>query len=347
LIIIWLAQKKASIYRTKKEGVIMKKLITLVLAISMSLCMFCGIGFAAETVNIVAMKGPTGMGMVSMMNEAESGTLTGRGYNFTIVNSADEVTPLLVRGNADIAAVPANLASVLFNNNNGEIQVLAINTLGVLYIVETGNTIQSVEDLRGKTIYSSGKGTTPEYALKYVLKQNGLNPDKDVRIEWKSEQAECLSALAVSDNAIAMLPQPFVTTAQTKNPDIRVALDLTAEWNAVQTNEVNPSAMVTGVVVARKEFIEKNPDIISVFMNDYKASVEFVNSNTPEAAKLVGKYGIVAEAVALKALPACNITFIEGDEMKVKLSGYLNVLFEQNAKSVGGKVPADTFYFKR
>ena len=304
---------------------------------------------AAEPVevNVMALKGPTAMGMVSFMNQVDEGEVTDNQYHFTIAAAADEVTPKLVQGEADIAAVPANLASVLYNNTEGGVQVLAINTLGVLYIVESGDTVASVEDLRGKTIYASGKGSTPEYALNYVLSQNGIDPESDVTIEWKSEHTECLAALMAEENAIAMLPQPFVTTAQTKSENVRVALDLTEEWDKLQEGSEAPSALITGVVLARKEFAEQNPEAVSAFLDHYKESVEFVNGNTEEAAQLVEKYDIVTAAVAVKALPACNITFIEGTEMKDKLSGYLAVLLDQNPKSVGGALPEDDFYYSR
>ena len=281
------------------------------------------------------------------MDQVDSGVLTDNNYTFSIAAAIDEVTPMLAKGELDIAAMPANVSSVLYNNNSAGFQVLAINTLGVLYIVESGNTVQSMEDLRGKTIYASGKGATPEYALNYILSANGIDPTADVTIEWKSEHAECLSALMAQENAIAMLPQPFVTTAQTKSDQIRVALDLTQEWDTLQEGNETPSALITGVVVARREFVEQNPDAVSAFLDHYKTSVEYVNSNTDEAAQLVGQYGIVTAEVAEKALPACNITFIEGKEMQEKLSGYLAALFEQNPRSIGGALPGDDFYFSR
>ncbi|MFR4352948.1 MAG: PhnD/SsuA/transferrin family substrate-binding protein [Roseburia sp.] len=298
-------------------------------------------------IKIAALKGPTAMGMVQFMSEAEAGTLTDHNYQFSIVASPDEVTPLLVQGKLDIAAVPANLASVLYNNTAGEIQVLAINTLGVLYIVESGDSVSSVADLKGKTIYASGKGATPEYALNYMLAQNGIDPKTDVSIEWKSEHTECLSALMAEENAIAMLPQPFVTTAQTKSEKIRVALDMTEEWNRLQDGNDHPSALITGVVVGRKAFAEENPEAVSAFLTHYEASVQYVNENTADAAELVGAYGIVDSEIAKEALPYCNITFIEGTEMKEKLSGYLDVLFRQNEKAVGGTIPGDDFYYSR
>ena len=312
-------------------------------------------------VNVMALKGPTAMGMVKMMadsepveeftdqlkEEYENVVSSGNIYHFTITSATDEVSAALAQGTTDIAAVPANLASVLYNNTEGGVQVLAINTLGVLYIVESGDTVHSVEDLRGKTIYASGKGNTPEAALNYVLTQNGIDPSADVTIEWKSEQAECLSALMAEENAIAMLPQPFVTTAQAKSESLRVALDLTEEWDALQADSDTPSTLVTGVVVARTEFAEDHPEVISNFLDYYQQSVEYVNANVEEAAQLVGQYEIVTAEVAQKALPECNIVFIEGAEMKEKLSGYLSVLFEQNPQSVGGALPNDAFYFGR
>lgn len=298
-------------------------------------------------VRIAALKGPTAMGMVHFMDRVESGAITDNNYTFSISATIDEVNPKLAKGELDIAAVPANVASVLYRNNNAGFQVLAINTLGVLYVVESGNAVSSVEDLRGKTICATGKGSTPEYALNYVLSGNGIDPSADVTIEWKSEAAECLSALLAKENAIAMLPQPFVTTAQVKSEKIRVALDLTQEWEALQAEEDEPSALITGVVVARRTFVEQNPEAVAAFLDHYKTSVEFVNEDTKAAARLVGNYDIVTAEIAEKSLPACNITFIEGREMKEKLSGYLAVLLEQNPKSVGGALPGDDFYFSR
>lgn len=327
----------------------MKKLTFFLISAVLGALLMTGCGAAKQTqtaaepvtVNIAALKGPTAMGMVSFMDKADSGSLTDNNYHFEIVAAADEVTPKLVQGQVDIAAVPANLASVLYNNTEGKVEVLAVNTLGVIYIVESGDTVSDIGDLKGKTIYASGKGATPEYALNFILEQNGIDPEKDLTIEWKGEHAECLSALMAEENAIAMLPQPFVTTAQTKSDKIRVALDLTEEWDKLGVE----SSLLTGVVVARKEFVESNPAAVEAFMEHYGASVTFVNENVEDAAALIGKYDIVPAAVAVKAVPDCNIVFITGDEMKQKLSGYLAVLLEQNPKSVGGALPADDFYY--
>jgi NitT/TauT family transport system substrate-binding protein len=222
--------------------------------------------------------------------------------------------------------------------------VAAINTLGVLYVVESGDTVHSIQDLVGKTVYSTGKGTTPEFALNYILNANGIEPGKDITIEYKSEATEIAAMLTDTENTIAVLPQPYVTAVQMQNDKVRVAMSLTEEWDKVSTE----SSMVTGVVLVRKAFAEENPVAFSEFLDEYKASTEYVNANVEEAAVWVESYGIVAKApIAVKAIPACNITYIDGDEMKTKVSGYLEVLFNADPKSVGGALPKDDFYFNR
>ena len=292
------------------------------------------------TVRVAALKGPTAMGLVKVMHDDPHSAL-GPSYEFTLAGSADEVTPALIQGELDAACVPANLASVLYNQTEGEIVTLAVNTLGVLYLVEKGNAVQSLADLKGKTIVAAGKGSTPEYALRYLLQENGIDPDGDVVIDWKSEHSECVAALASGAATIALLPQPFVTVAESKIEDLRMALDLNQEWDALD----NGSGLITGVVVARKAFVEEHPTAVATFLDDYAASVDWVNENTADAAAFIGEYGIVDAAVAEKALPYCNIVCITGSEMKEKLSGYLQVLLEGNPKSVGGAVPEDGFYY--
>lgn len=293
---------------------------------------------APDSIRVTAMKGPTAMGMTKLMSDSEE---NGYAYDFTIAAAADEISPLVIQGNTDIVCAPANLASVLYNKTEGGVQVIAVNTLGVLYICENGNTVTSMADLKGKTIYASGKGASPEFALYYLLRENGIDPDSDVTIEWKSEHSECLAALTSSEGSVALLPQPFVTTAQMKTEGINVVLDLTEEWEKLD----NGSACLTGVVMARTEFVEQYPEAIEEFLDKYSASVDYVNSNVSEAAQLVEKYDIVTAAIAEKAIPKCNIVCITGAEMKEKLSGYLSVLFEQLPSSVGGALPADDFYY--
>jgi NitT/TauT family transport system substrate-binding protein len=298
--------------------------------------------FEPAQIRIGGLKGPTSMGMVQLMESAEAGTAA-NDYTFTIAGSADELTPKLIKGELDIAAVPANLASVLYNNTNKEIKLLAVNTLGVLYIVEKGDQINSLEDLKGKTIFATGKGSTPEYNLRYLLSEKGIDPDNDVTIEWKAEPTETVSLMAETEGSIAMMPQPFVTVAQTQLEGLRIAVDLTEVWNELN----NGSTLLTGVLVVRSEFAEKYPEQLAAFLDEYKLSTEYVNANIPEAAKLIEKYNIVKAAVAQKAIPYCNITYLEGAEMKTAVEGYLSVLFEQNPKSVGGALPEDDFYYAR
>lgn len=318
----------------------MKRQFAWLLALVLALALPAGcLAEAAEPTRVGALQGPTAMGMVEMMRDCADD------YAFTIAGSADVLTPSLVQGELDVAAVPANLAAVLYNNTSGQVKVLAINTLGVLYIVERGDSVQSVEDLRGKTLYTAGKGSTPEYALNYILRGNGLDPETDLTIEFMSEHAECLAALMNDPEAVAMLPQPFATVAQSKAEDMRVALDLTAEWDALQAGSEAPSAMLTGVVVARTAWIEEHPEAVASFLEDYEKSVQFTQENVAEAAALIGEYDIFEADVAEKALPYCNITFVAGEEMQNLLSGYLAVLYEQDPASVGGTLPDEAFYY--
>ncbi len=293
-------------------------------------------------VNIAAMKGPTALGMLKMMENAEAGT-TANNYKFTIAGAADEITASIIKGDIPIAAVPCNLASVLYNKSKGGVTMLGINTLGVLYIVETGETVQSVEDLRGKTIYSTGKGTTPEYTLNWLLKSAGMEPGKDVTVEYKSEATEVAAILSQTENAVAMLPQPYVTTVLINNEKARIALDITKEWEALNEG----STVVTGVVVANTKYLTEHPDVVNAFMEEYAVSATYTVENVDAAAALSEKFDIFKAPIAKKAIPYCNIVLIEGDEMKTKANAYLNVLFEQNPASVGGALPEDGFFYKR
>lgn len=290
---------------------------------------------------IAGLKGPTTMGMVSLMNDADSGSAR-HDYHVTMYGSADEIVPKLVSGELDVAAVPANLAAVLYAKTEGKVQVAAVNTLGVIYVVDTDGSVTSVADLKGKTIYTTGKGTTPEYVLNYVLTQNGLDPQKDVTIEYKSEATEVAAMLQSADtNVVAMLPQPYVTALQAKMENINVALDMTTEWA-----NVSDTGLITGVLIARRDFITENQLAFDEFLEDYQESTAYVNDQVADAAALVAKYGIIENAaVAEKAIPACNITYRDGAEMKADVSGYLTVLFGQNPASVGGALPADDFYY--
>ena len=293
-----------------------------------------------DALRIAGLKGPTTMGLVNLLSMEADGTAS-MDYDLQLYGAADEIVPLLMKGELDMAAIPANLAATLYQKTSGGIEAVAVNTLGVLYIVENGESVQSLADLKGKTVVAAGKGSTPEYALRYLLSENGIDPDADVTLDWKSEHSECVAALASGQASIALLPQPFVTVAQSKIDGLRMALDLTEEWDKLD----NGSALITGVIVARSEFVEAHPAAVGSFLTAYAASVDWVNANTADAAALIGEYGIVDAAVAEKALPYCNIVCITGAELLEKLPGYLSVLYNADPAAVGGARPDNSFYF--
>ena len=320
----------------------MKKYMSVLLVLLMLAVLFPGCA-AAEgepvTIRLGSLKGPTTMGMVKLLSDNEAG-LTANKYESTVVANATELMPLFLRGELDVLALPVNAGSVLYNKSQAGATLLAVNTLGVLYIVEKGGeTVQSVADLKGKTIYATGKSTTPEYALSYLLTQNGLDIATDVTMEWKSEASEVVAQISTLDNAVALLPQPFVTVAQTKVEGLRVALDMTAEWAAVG------STLITGGLIIRTAFLEEHPEAVATFLEEYAASTQYVNENVEEAAALVEQYIGVAAGVAKKAIPACNIVCLTGEEMKAAAEKYLTVLFELNPDAVGGAMPGEGFYY--
>ena len=313
----------------------MKKLFAALLALCMVFSL-SAVALAEDTVNVYALKGPTGIGMVQIMAEND-GT-----YAFTLAGAPDEVVAAVASGNADIAAVPTNLAATLNKKTNGNVQLLALNTLGVLYVVEKGDTVHRFADLKGRTILSTGKGTTPEYVLRYLLRKNGIDPDKDVKIEYYSEASEVTAQMAATKkDAIAVLPQPYVTAAQMKDSSLRVVLDLTKEWNKVCDTQ-----LITGVTVVRTAYAEQHPEEVINFLKDYQKSVDAANDDLDGTAALCEEVGVVAKAaIAKKALPKCNIVYRIGDEMKADVNAYLQVLYDASPAAVGGKLPDANFYY--
>lgn len=295
------------------------------------------------TVRVGSLNGPTSMGLVYVMKDADNGQSENY-YEFNMATAADEITGLLVKGDLDVALIPANVASVLYNKTEGNITVLDVNTLGVLYVVSGDTSIQSMADLKGKTVYMTGMGTTPDYVMQYLLKANGLSTD-DVKLEYKAESAEVAAILKETPDAVGLLPQPFVTAAMAQNDQLQMVLDLTAEWNRLQEQD-GGSMLLTGVTVARTDFLEENKDAVDAFLREHEVSAQAVNDNLDEAAQLVADLGIIEQAaVAKKAIPYCNITCLKGEDMKAALSGYLQVLYEQDPSSVGGALPGDDFYY--
>ena len=323
----------------------MKKLTSLLLSVVLLVSLLaCGaLAKTNSTGRVAGLKGPTTMGLVNLLAMEENGTASQK-YDLQLYGAADEIVPKLIKGQVDIAAIPANLAATLYQKTNGGIQVMAVNTLGVLYVVEKGDTVHSFADLKGRTILSTGKGTTPEYVLRYLLTKNGIDPDKDVKIEYYSEASEVTAQMAATKkDAIAVLPQPYVTAAQMKDSDLRVVLDLTKEWNKVCDTQ-----LITGVTVVRTAYAEDHPEEVINFLKDYQKSVEAANNDIDGTAALCEKVGVVAKAaIAKKALPKCNIVYRIGDEMKADVNAYLQVLYDASPAAVGGKLPDGNFYYTK
>ena len=291
-------------------------------------------------INVAVLKGPTAIGMVRLMSSAENGAAKNN-YHFTVAGTADEITASIIKGDIPVAAVPCNLAATLYNKTKGGVTVCAVNTLGVLYILDTGDSVQTLADLKGKTIYATGAGTTPEYTLRHLLSKAGIDPDKDVTITFVSEASEAAAKIAASDEeVIAMLPQPYVTIAKSKKEGTRVAIDITAEWE-----KVTGETLVTGVIVANTAWLKENGAAFRTFLAEYKDSTAFATEHVDEAAELVEHFDIFKAAIAKQAIPQCNIVCYTGTEMKKAVSDYLKVLFDANPKAVGGALPGDDFYY--
>ena len=321
----------------------MKKILAVLLVLCLSVMLFaCGRTEGEDvTVRVVTLQGPTGMGMVQLMTSDEAGT-SANDYEFTLASSPEEAQAAIA--NVDIAALPVNLAAALYNRGE-DISFAAINTLGVLSILENGNTIESIEDLRGKTIYATGQGSTPEYILNYLLEKNGIDPETDITIEYLTEHTELATRLASGDAAIGLLPEPNVTVALTSaaangNTDLRIALDVTEEWAKLGEGE-----LVQGCIVVSNEFKTEHPEQFEAFMEEYKASVNYVNTDIEAAAADIAEVGIVPRAnIAQNAIPNCNICCLDGEEGIAYMEAMLTVLYEANPSSVGGKMPDDAFY---
>lgn len=314
------------------------------LGIAFFCCLFligCGKKTGPE-VRVGAMKGPTAIGLLHLMEEAEENR-TENAYAFTMATGADELTPLIAKGELDIALVPANVAAILYQKTDGGICVIDINTLGVLYMVSGDEGVEDVADLRGKTVYLTGKGTTPDYVLQYLLSENGIGMD-EVTLEYRSEATEVAVLLAENQEAVGLLPQPFAALACVKNDKLALRFSMTEEWDKVQGGE--GSRLVTGVTVVRTAFLSEHPEAVTAFLKEHAESAAYAVDNQADTARLCVEAGIIAnEQAALQAIPLCGITCMTGEEMKRALSGYLAVLYDKNPESVGGSLPEDDFYY--
>ena len=331
----------------------MKKYVALVASVLLMLALFAGCGtetpaadegdaYQSVDINVTAIAGPTGVGLVNLMKKQEDAAAANN-YKFNVVSDPTQAVAAISNGSADIAAVPTNLASTLYKKTEGKVQVLALNTLGVLHMLSNGVEINSVADLKGQTIYTQGQGANPEYILKYVLEKNGLDPEKDVKIEFVADN-DALAAVMINGTAkVAMVPEPKASAILLQNAAIQRVLNMTEEWGKVSEEG---SRLVMGCVIARKEFVEQNPAAVAKFLEEYQASIEDIATDVEKCAAFCESYGIIPNAaLAKKAIPNCGLTYLDGAELKAHLSAYLNILFGYNPAAIGGQVPADDFYY--
>ncbi len=299
------------------------------------------VAYTPVDMTVACMTGPTGVGMAKLMADSAA-KLTANNYTFTVASAATEINAKFLNGEIKIASVPTNVAATLYNKTQGKVRMLAVNTYGVLSILEKGNTIKSIADLKGKTIYSTGKGQNPEFILKYILNKNNIDPEKDVTINFVSSE-DLVQKLISGEAEVALAPEPAATTVLVKNADLRRALSINDEWS-----EVSDTKLMMGCVIALDSYVTANPEAVEKFLEEYEKSIQFAKTYVDEAAKHCATYKITAsEAIAKKAIPTCNLCYVTGEDMKTNVNGYLNVLFTANAESIGGAMPQDDFYYKK
>lgn len=314
-----------------------RKFIALLLAAVMLVAMTaCAGSTPTEPLNVYALKGPTGVSMAKLAVDASGSDL----YNVNFAAAPDEISGKIIKGEVDIACVPTNLAAVLNAKTEGGVKVAAVTTLGVLYLLDTSGTINSVADLKGKSMGATGQGSNPEYILNYILEKNSLTDE--VTVNYYADHAELASLMVAGTVTTGMLPEPFVTQVKAQLGDAVNVIDLQAEWSTL-TEGVE---LAQGVIVVRSEVLENNEKAVEQFLADFKASSEFAVTDIDTTAQYCEQLGIIAKAaVAKQAIPRCNITCVTGDEMKTSVNAFLQVLFDANAQSVGGAMPSDEFYY--
>ena len=320
----------------------MKKLVNTVLASVIAIGMLAGCSTPEPEdlkVRVGSLSGPTTIGIVNLMNDVDNAE-NDTNYEFTVATQPDEIAAALNAGDLDIALIPANLASVLYNRTEGGIEVIDINTYGVLYCLSTDSSIQSIGSLAGRTVITTGQGATPEYAINYLLGQYGIT---DCTLDFKTEGAEVIASLQENPDQIAILPQPAATAAMAQVEGLGIAFSLDDEWSGVTSD----SRLVTGVTVVRTAFAEEHPEAVASFIEDHRGSVDEANNNVEQTAQLVVDAGIVGAApIAQRAIPLCNIVCVTGDQMRTDLQGYLQTLYDANPQAVGGALPGDDFYYQ-
>ncbi len=295
--------------------------------------------YTAVDMSVAYMTGPTGIGMAKLNADSDA-KLTANNYTFTVAAAATDITGKFLKGEINIASVPTNVAATLYNKSEGKVRMLAVNTNGVLSILEKGDTIKSIDDLKGKTIYSTGQGQNPEYILNYILTENGINPKTDLTINFVS--SDDLKAKLISGEAeIAMAPEPLATAVMVQNQELNRVLSINDEWS-----KVSDTTLMMGCVIALDSYVEANPVAVEKFLEEYEASIKFATTNIDEAATYCETYGIAPKAaIAKKSIPICNLCYVTGNDMKTNVNGYFNVLFNADPTSIGGKLPADDLYY--
>ena len=333
----------------------MKKLFAIILSLALALSLTACVNadnssskadtsskqpYTSVEMSVACMTGPTGIGMAKLMHDDEAG-ITANDYTFTVASAATDITGKFLQGEINIASVPTNVAATLYNKSEGKVRMLAVNTYGVLSILEKGDTIKSIADLKGKTIYSTGKGQNPEYILNYILSENGINPQTDITINFVSSE-DLVAKLISGEAEIAMAPEPAATTVMVKNQELKRVLSINDEWA-----KVSDTKLMMGCVIALDSYVESNPAAVEKFLEEYKASIEYATVNAEQAATYCETYKIApSAAIAKKAIPTCNLCYVSGKDMKTNVNGYLSVLFDADPTSIGGKLPADDIYYK-
>lgn len=277
---------------------------------------------------LAVFNGVTSLGVAKLVKDR------GYAYESSLYTDLSEVENLIKNGGADMAAVPVESAARLFNETKGAVKIIAVNNLGVLHLVTGDESIKTLADLKDKTVYATGKGTAYEHIMNFIFEKNAISP----KVEYVATEAE-LVTLAIEGKAdICIIPEPYATKVVFENTKMKRVIDLSDEWN-----KFSEAPLVQGVIVARTEYIEQNPEYIEQFLFQNEISVNFLNENIDAGADMLynGQYFSTFD-LARECVPACNLYFMKGEEMKAAVKVVYDVL---PAELTGGTVSADGICF--